>query len=708
MRLQKVRIRNFRLLKEVELAFNEKSTVIIGRNNSGKTSLAEIFKRLLSEKVRFDLEDFSLGIHEQFWTAYEAAKTKPKDDDLRKLVPYIEAELFVAYDKTALTLGPISDFIVDLNPACSEVLINFRYELSSGGLNNFFGKVERIPETEERVAFFKALKQRIPSCFAGSVFAVDPNDPTNRKAMDVAHLRSLLRGGFINAQRGLDDKTDRENVVLGKILEILFKTAQSANASPDDQTTANKLETAVQGVQSEIDKDFSKQLDGLLPAFQIFGYPRLPDPRLMTETTLNVEALLSGHTKIRYTGVNGINLPEGYNGLGTRNLIFILLKLLEFFKAHQTADTAGINIVFIEEPEAHLHPQMQEVFISKLTELAKAFSAKYSDGKVWPVQFVVTTHSSHLANKVPFRNMRYFLSVPDTTSGTFKTKVKDLAQGFSGDLKEDEAFLHQYMTLTCCDLLFADKAILIEGTSERILLPRLIEKADDGLSAECRLSSQYVSVLEVAGAYAHRFFKLLEFLELRSLVITDLDAVDSKASRTACLVSKGDQTSNACIKSWFKDIAFVDITTKTSAEKVSGSRRIAFQIAEAPGQPTGRSFEEAFVLANAKKYALTGKNADEIEVNADVIAKKLGKKTELALFLAIEDNAWSMPAYIKEGLQWLVEEEIAVAAKVAADAKAATEAAKKAAPPPAKSAEVAAPEGVAKMVKPATRKKSNE
>lgn len=714
MRLTKVRIKNFRLLKEIELAFNEKSTVVVGRNNSGKTSLAEIFKRLLAEKIKFELEDFSLGCHEKFWTAYEAAKTKPGDSELLKQIPFIEVGLVAEYDKSATILGPISDFIVDLNPACNEVLVTFRYELKPSALVEFLAEAQRPAGAAERTAFFKALKQRIPECFAGVVFAIDPGDATNRKSVEIVQLRSLMRAGFIHAQRGLDDQTDRENVVLGKILEILFKTAKSANASKDDQTTVQKLESAVQGVQSDIDTEFSDQLDKLLPAFQVFGYPRLPDPKLRTETLLNVEGLLTGHTRIRYSGINGIHLPEGYNGLGTRNLIFILLKLLEFFKSHQTAETTGINIVFIEEPEAHLHPQMQEVFISKLSELAREFAERFSGGKVWPVQFVVTTHSSHLANKVPFRNMRYLLSVADGTAGISQTKVKDLGQGFSGDLKHDEAFLHQYMTLTCCDLLFADKAILIEGTCERILLPKLIARAETGLTTECKLSSQYISVLEVDGAYAHRFFKLLEFLELKALVITDLDSIDSKKDRTKCLVSQGDATSNACINTWFGGAAFADICKKSAPEKVTGARRIAFQIPEAAGEPTGRSFEEALVLANAAKFKVTGANAAEREVSADKIAKDdLPKKTELALKLAIEDEAWAIPAYINEGLLWLVEEEIAAAAAAEATAKTAKETSKSevtkapaafeapeakvaAAPAPAK---IATPESVARIVK---------
>ena len=72
MKITQISIKNFRLLEDVELCLEDGATVIVGRNNSGKTSLTELFRRLLDEKaLRFKLEDFSLGVHEQFWGAYE-------------------------------------------------------------------------------------------------------------------------------------------------------------------------------------------------------------------------------------------------------------------------------------------------------------------------------------------------------------------------------------------------------------------------------------------------------------------------------------------------------------------------------------------------------------------------------------------------------------------------------------------------------------
>ena len=75
-----------------------------------------------------------------------------------------------------------------------------------------------------------------------------------------------------------------------------------------------------------------------------------------------------------------------------------------------------------------------------------------------------------MANAASFEAIRYFLSSTPNAAGIRHTKVKDFRKGLSAISPDDRKFLHQYMTLTKCDLYFADKAILVEGTTERILI----------------------------------------------------------------------------------------------------------------------------------------------------------------------------------------------------------------------------------------------
>ena len=428
----------------------------------------------------------------------------------------------------------------------------------------------------------------------------------------------------------------------------MFTTAANSENSQDQEIVGN-LETAIHDIQKSIDDGFNSQLEDLLPTFSMFGYPGLSDPNLRTETILDVQRLLKNHTKVHYAGINGINLPEAYNGLGTRNLIYILLQLLEFYKTFTAKDsTSGMHLVFIEEPEAHLHPQMQEVFIAKLGEIADTFARTFGDRAAWPVQFVVTTHSPHMANKAPFEAMRYFLTHPHEGSETIRTtQIKDLKEGLAGTAQPDRKFLHNYMVLTGCDLLFADKVVLIEGATERIMLPEMIKKVDASSSNDLNLSSQYVSVMEVGGAHAHKFFGLLEFLDLSTLIITDIDTVG--ADGKTCEVSTGTRTSNSCIKNWFSPAVTPEqLLAITDTYKINRRIRLAYQIPEQEQAACGRSFEDAFILANHTNFDLQVTDGTE----AYNQAKKI-KKTNFAIEYGIENTTWNMPLYIAQGLQWL-------------------------------------------------------
>lgn len=656
MRIKEIKVDNFRLLRSVEIGLEDRTTLIVGRNNSGKTSVAELFRRLLNEKSpTFKLEDFSLGCHECFWTAFVAYNAGTPTPDVIALLPSIKITIDITYDIDAPDLGPLSDCIVDLNPDCSDAKLVFTYGPRPTAPALLFANVVAGDDVGiNRLNLFRALGSRVQAAYAASLEAVDPNDATNRKPLEPKTLTALVRGGFINAQRGLDDDTHRERDVLGKVVEVLFQSALTDPVDPEKRTTAEQLKAAVEQIQGDLHAGFNAKLTSLLPTFDLFGYPGLSDPGLVTETSFDVDKLLNDHTKIRYVGVNGITLPETYNGLGVRNLVYMLLQLLRFFREYQAMPTAvGVHLIFVEEPEAHLHPQMQEVFIRQLDQITRAFVTQLNEDKPWPVQFIVSTHSPHMANEAHFEAMRYFLSAPDG-EGMRRSVVKDLRKGMGGAPELDREFLHQYLTLTRCDLFFADKAVLIEGTAERILLPAMIRKTDSAAAGKPQLGSQYLTVMEVGGAYAHRFFDLLSFLELRTLIITDIDAVkpNDGGKRVAVPVAKGVFTSNGCLKDLFgDDVSTEALLEKTPAEKTIGIRRVAFQIPEAQNGPCGRSFEDAFILANPARFPLSD---DDRALAAYALAGDQ-KKSTFALEHAIEHTNWNVPKYIAEGLRWLAE-----------------------------------------------------
>lgn len=173
MRIHHVKIKNFRLQADVELVLEEQTTVIVGRNNSGKTSLSEVMRRLLTDSsATFQLEDFSSACYDDFCTALHARNQGLEDDAIRALVPAIEFRLRCRYDPAQPELGPLSPFVIDLDPACFEAVVVVRYELKDGKLASLFDGQPTEPLNDEtRTAFFRALRERIPNEFGVKIWA---------------------------------------------------------------------------------------------------------------------------------------------------------------------------------------------------------------------------------------------------------------------------------------------------------------------------------------------------------------------------------------------------------------------------------------------------------------------------------------------------------------------------------------------------------
>jgi predicted ATP-dependent endonuclease of OLD family len=234
------------------------------------------------------------------------------------------------------------------------------------------------------------------------------------------------------------------------------------------------------------------------------------------------------------------------------------------------------------------------------------------------------------------------------------------------------SFLQKYLRLTHCDLFFADAAILVEGTSERLLLPLFIQKCAADLD-RCHLS-----ILEIGGAFAHKFRALVEFLAIPCLIVTDLDSVvrlDGQQRATACPAdSPNATTSNPTLREWLPKISQVDaLLAATDDQKASDQRakvRVAYQTREDieyggyTDKRAGRTFEEAFALRN-----LTWSQAEQqkdlgLKVDGESLAEVANAvyelvradfdKTAFAVgLLTLDESTWSTPTYIEEGLLWL-------------------------------------------------------
>jgi len=226
-------------------------------------------------------------------------------------------------------------------------------------------------------------------------------------------------------------------------------------------------------------------------------------------------------------------------------------------------------------------------------------------------------------------------------------------------------FLKQYLKLTNCDLFFADAAVLVEGTVEKLLLPKMIEKEAKGLKF-C-----YLTVLEVGGAYAHRFAELFKFIGIPYLIITDIDSVDPNNARKSCRAdTPGAKTSNGCIKFFYgNDITVDQLASKEEADQKFSDDRcyLTFQKPvpvdgyQEDEKMHGRTFEETFIYENLNLFkdekvstsvTLEGDHDKDYESIYNLVKSNNFKKTEFALDIVFSEEDWKVPHYIKAGLIW--------------------------------------------------------
>ena len=321
-RLTNVCVEGFRLLDNIEIAVEAGATVVVGRNNSGKTSLTEVFDRFLGEQAgKFRLEDFAAVVRPKFLSAKglrDGGAAAP--EAVLSELPVIALTLTFTYNPTADDLGALSPFVIDLDPDCVTAIARIEYS----PMLNTVPMLLDLPELEEEAnpneSLLRHLRDAIPKAYAIRCFAIDPTDYTNRRAFD--KLSALISTGFVKAQRTLDLGKRGDTDVIGKLLNKLFKTANTVTASISDQEIAQGLKASVADLEQAMQGDFDERLKDLLPALNTFGFPSINDTELRPHTTIDVESLLTDNTRILYTGADGVHLPEGYNGLGTRNLIY--------------------------------------------------------------------------------------------------------------------------------------------------------------------------------------------------------------------------------------------------------------------------------------------------------------------------------------------------------------------------------------------------
>ncbi len=742
MNLYGLEIRNFRRLKHCWIDVAKETTVFVGPNNSGKTSAMEALIKFLGkpDDRKFLVTDFTISNWDELnkigerWTAEENGDADDLDDPL-SLKPWSawlpSLDIWIEVSKTDIhrvvhlipTLDWTTERMVGMRLTFAPKLeaTQQRDDAESGSI-----RVSEVFYNDYRRAYlaardalksdsanlwpenlydFLSKKGRLDAHFQVQAYLLDHTarfdekrtrrldfspSPGTLRPLDGAPLKGLFQVDIVRAQRNLSNTDSR------LFTEKLTKYHKS-HLDPED--TPGPQDSEALEALGKAREDFSTllgtQFGPAIKDLEKFGYPGFREPNIRLESQLGLGDGLNHPSTVRLalSQNKAHSLPAEYNGLGFQNLLMLTFDLMSFRdgwmrvgkadRPHQDP-IAPIHIVLLEEPEAYLHVQVQQVFIDKAYGLLRGHESLKGEDSPFTSHLMISTHSSAISHQVDYASLRYFKKkAPEDSSAVPYAEVVSLSDVF-GKNRKTTKFTRRYLRATHSDLFFADAVILVEGAAEQILLPFIIQ------NHHADLASRYVTLLNVGGSHAHTLRRLIERLDILTLIVTDLDAYKEApkevSKKKTAETQQGNKvrpvpgqnlvTSNPVLKTWLPGKKGLDevlhAETEKESTKVAFPQSLTFKYKNISGKVIPYTFEDALYYENAtvideikasmcKKLTKAG-SGDSVEKIAEALFLAINaggfKKAELAIELLFEAKTPEeirAPKYIQEGFVWLEE-----------------------------------------------------
>lgn len=741
MNILSVYIQNFRKLWRCRIDFSKETTLFVGANNSGKTSAMDALAKFLAGRS-FVFNDFTISNRATInaigneWAA-EECEMPGNLEKWNLILPMMDVWLNVESTEIHYVAsiiptlkwrrGPLGVRLVFQPKDISKLFTEYREAYFAArsteiaGAKNIVTNFDKAKTTETEMGVRSInlypknlcdyLERKLSTYFSIKSYILDPSKsdidppqatPFKMECFTDNPLKEIIKIDMIDAQRGFADPDPSDSSEKSrKKLSAQMRSYYDKHLDPEKTPTPKDLE--ILEVTEEAKHVFDRNLaDKFKPAIQELeelGYPGVTDPKITITTQVNTSETLNHESAVQYAlsqKDDTLKLPEKYNGLGYQNLISIVFDLMSFRddwmregKARQGAETSEdiiepLHLVLVEEPEAHLHMQVQQVFIRKAYSVLR--NHKFLIKNLgFSTQLVISTHSSHIAREIDFANLRYFRRLPESAEcGIATAKVINLSDVFG---KEDatDKFVTRYLQTTHCDLFFADAAILVEGSAESMLLPHFIQNKYP------ELNQRYITILGINGRHSHRLNPLIKKLCLPTLVISDLDSAKPDGYHEAARPErkKGLISSNYAITNWLikeksldklldlsvEQKVYTDETTFNYSIRVAYQTPVAIYFNGTPIEALSSTFEDCLVYTNYElfKNIETDDSGHLVKKIHDIInaAKSFeelhtgiydtlrngqsDQKAEFALDIiySLDPSDIVVPSYIAEGLTWL-------------------------------------------------------
>src|SRR5579862_9136881 len=475
MRISRVVIRNFRSFEHLDVSLSSTTTCVIGENNTGKTNflhairlcidanLSSAYRSLIPADIHSAVD---ISHPSQVLIGLEITDFKGKTNELALVGSWQSrpglARLMYRYRPK---LGIREDLEAEEIEPGNLTHDDYHWEITAGGdPTRDLSEIDWDEDVGSSIRFADLQS-----------FLVVLLPALRDVESDLRQYRNSPLARLIDAMDiSKDDK--------GELLSTLRDANDAIRATP-----------TIAAISKAIDDSF-KMVSG--PAFSMDVEIGLAEPSFQ----VIVRAL-----RILLTNAAVEKFDPSSNGLGLNNVLYVSILIDYFGKRLQQQKSAG-QIILFEEPEAHLHPQLQLTLYKALSDL--------------PFQSILTTHSTHVTSQAPLKS---YVVLTQTAMPAISSSVP------ADDANLDDAEildLERYLDATKSTLLFARKVMLVEGPAELFVIPALLKRVK-----KIDFHREGISVIPIYGIHFDAYAKLFseDSLPKKCAIIADGDLAPSDA-----------------------------------------------------------------------------------------------------------------------------------------------------------------------------------